>query len=247
MLVAVKSQDTPGVVAALAERAPEDLAVVCVQNGVANERAFLRRFANVHGVPVLAPTSHLEPGIVLANTRQAAAILDVGRWPTGVDATSEAVAAAFRASGFSSEARADVARWKYAKLLRNLGNAVDALCPPDDDAARLVDLARAEGDVVLAGVGIDVATDAEEATRRGDLLRMARIDGQRRLGGSTWQSLARGTPVEVDYLNGEIVLLGRLHGVPAPVNELLCRATHTAVTEGRAPHATPAAALLATI
>ena len=27
--------------------------------------------------------------------------------------------------------------------------------------------------------------------------------------------------IETDYLNGEIVLLGRLHGVPTPVNALL--------------------------
>ena len=35
---------------------------------------------------------------------------------------------------------------------------------------------------------------------------------------STWQSLQRGSGIETDYLNGEIVLLGRLHGVPTPVN-----------------------------
>jgi 2-dehydropantoate 2-reductase len=29
--------------------------------------------------------------------------------------------------------------------------------------------------------------------------------------------------VESDYLNGEIALLGRLHGVPTPVNHLLQR------------------------
>ena len=45
------------------------------------------------------------------------------------------------------------------------------------------------------------------------------IGGRRRGGGSSWQSLARGTgTIETDYLNGEIVLLGRLHGVPTPVN-----------------------------
>ena len=27
--------------------------------------------------------------------------------------------------------------------------------------------------------------------------------------------------MEVDYLNGEISLIGRLHGVPTPVNDLL--------------------------
>ncbi len=244
VLVAVKSQDTAGIVEALAGCAPEDIPVVCVQNGVANERAVLRRFARVHGVPVLAPTTHLEPGVVLAHARHAAAVLDIGRWPSGTDATSEVVSAAFRDAGFTSQPRADIPRWKYAKLLLNLGNAVDALCPPDDDANRLIQLARAEGEAVLTGAGIEFVGSAEEQARRGDLVRMAPIDGQRRLGGSTWQSLARGTPVEVDYLNGEIVLLGRLHGVPAPVNELLCQATHLAVASRQPPHGTPAARLL---
>ena len=53
---------------------------------------------------------------------------------------------AFRDAGFSSEPRPDVPRWKYAKLLLTLANAVDALCPPDDDAGRLIQLARAEGE-----------------------------------------------------------------------------------------------------
>ena len=48
------------------------------------------------------------------------------------------------------------------------------------------------------------------------------IEGARARGGSTWQSLARGTgTIETDYLNGEIALLGRLHGVPTPVNAAL--------------------------
>jgi 2-dehydropantoate 2-reductase len=193
----------------------------------------------------MAPTSHLEPGIVRSHTVGAAAIFDVGRWPAGVDDTADAVAAAFRSSGFESVARTDIARWKYAKLLMNLGNPVDALCPRDDDAARLVALARQEGEATLAAAGIDHVSAAEDRARRGDILRLARIDGQQRPGGSTWQSLARGNPVEVDYLNGEIVLLGRLHGVPAPVNELLQRATHEAVARRLAPGSIPAADLLA--
>ena len=60
------------------------------------------------------------------------------------------------------------------------------------------------------------------------------IDGRRRPGSSTWQSLARGTgTVETDYLNGEIVLQGRLHDVPTPVNAALCRLAAQAAREGR--------------
>jgi len=75
---------------------------------------------------------------------------------------------------------------------------------------------------VIAAVGIDCASAEEDAERRGDLLRMRPIEGERRGGGSSWQSLARGTgTIEADLLNGEIVLLGRLHDVPTPVNALL--------------------------
>ncbi|MGH9275276.1 MAG: ketopantoate reductase C-terminal domain-containing protein, partial [Acidimicrobiales bacterium] len=52
----------------------------------------------------------------------------------------------------------------------------------------------------------------------------------------SWQSLARGTgSIEADTLNGEIVLLGRLRGVPTPVNELLQRTAHELARVGAPP------------
>jgi 2-dehydropantoate 2-reductase len=244
VIVAVKSQDTDGVLDALAAVAPPTTPIVCLQNGVANEVSALRRFANVHGVTVMAPTWHLEPGVVQSYTPDATAMLDIGRWPHGSDATTEAVAAAFVASGFESIARRDIARWKYTKLLLNLGNPVDALCARDANAAELVRRARQEGMDVLAAAGIDHVSEEEDKARRGDVLRIVPIDERRRPGGSTFQSLARGASVEVDYLNGEIVLLGRLHGVPTPVNELLQHATHRASAEGTPPGSLAASELL---
>ena len=59
--------------------------------------------------------------------------------------------------------------------------------------------------------------------------------GRDTAGSSTWQSVQRATGnVEVDYLNGEIVLLGRLHGVATPVNELI-RGTVTDLARRRGP------------
>ena len=47
-------------------------------------------------------------------------------------------------------------------------------------------------------------------------------EGDSFVGGSTWQSLVKGAPtLETDFFHGEIVLLGRLHGVPTPTNEFL--------------------------
>jgi 2-dehydropantoate 2-reductase len=66
-----------------------------------------------------------------------------------------------------------------------------------------------------------VAPD-EDAARRGTLLTPRPVGDQRRMGGSTWQSLTRATgSVETDYLSGEIVLLGRLMRFPTPINERL--------------------------
>src|SRR5262249_6135202 len=103
---------------------------------------------------------------------------------------------------------------------------------------------RHEGQVVLDAAGIEHVSEEDDRARRGDVLRIVPIDQRRRPGGSTFQSLARGGTVEVDYLNGEIVLLGRLHDVPTPVNELLQNATHRAVADGTPPQSIPAAELL---
>ncbi|MFZ6003809.1 MAG: ketopantoate reductase family protein [Actinomycetota bacterium] len=235
VLLAVKSQDTPAALDALAE-APPDLPIACLQNGVDNERQALRRTSRVYAVPVMCPATHLEPGVVDASSSPVTGILDVGRYPHGVDSIAEAIAAAFAASTFSSVATPTVMRFKWSKLLMNLGNAIEAACGPIGRGSTLYATARSEGRAVLEAAGIDVASDEEDAARRGDLLSLRPIAGERRGGGSSWQSLARGTgTIEADSLNGEIVLLGRLHGVPTPVNELLQRTAHRLARAGSPP------------
>ena len=61
---------------------------------------------------------------------------------------------------------------------------------------------------------------------------------EERGGTSTWQSLMRGLPtVEIDYLNGEIVLLGKQHGNPTPINATIRRLVQEVANHGQAPHA----------
>jgi 2-dehydropantoate 2-reductase len=248
VLLAMKSNDTAAALDALVDTVadPSAVAVVCLQNGVANERAALRRFPNVYGVSVMCPTAHLEPGVVEAFSSPVEGILDIGRYPSGVDGTTRSLADTLSAGPFVSDPRPDVMRWKYAKLLMNLANAVEATTARDDDARRLVDLARAEGRACLAAAGMDAVPEPEERARRDGILDMKGFDRSRRPGGSSWQSLARGTgSIEVDYLNGEIVLLGRLHGVPTPVNELLQRVARRMAARRQPPASEVAADLLA--
>lgn len=222
VLLAVKSQDTVDLLDELATVADATLPIVCLQNGVNNDREALRRFANVYAVPVMCPTLHLEPGRVLAYSSPIAGVLDIGRYPSGTDDVAVEVAAALEASTFSSIARPDIMRWKWAKLISNLGNAIEAASGPVVRAGPIFELVRAEATAVLDAAGIERASSAEERDRRGDLVALHPVNGERRPGGSSWQSLARGGGrIETAYLNGEIVMLGRQHGVATPVNERL--------------------------
>lgn len=232
VLLGMKTQDTEVAIRGLDPSLP----VVCLQNGVANERIALRHFANVYPVCVMFPSTHLQPGVVQANSWPVPGILDIGRYPSGVDSVAEEIAAAFRTAGCHSEPRADIMRWKYRKLLMNLGNAVQAVCVPEDvrEIARLV---RAEGAEVLTAAGIDPVTEAEDDARRGDQLQ---VQGSRG-GGSSWQSLQRGTgSIESDYLNGEIVLLGRLNSIDARYNDHARFLANQFAWERRPPGTMPA-------
>jgi 2-dehydropantoate 2-reductase len=236
VLLCMKSQDTEPALVALEAMASPELPVVCVQNGVANERAALRIFANVYGVCVMCPAVHEEPGVVEVNVSPISGILDIGRYPHGVDTLASTLARAFGASTFTAEPRPDIMRWKYAKLLNNLGNAIDALCGPDGRGSELSQRARAEGEACLDAARIARASREEDSARRGNLLQWGGSASRSRPGSSSWQSLARGLgSIEADYLNGEIVLLGRLHEVPTPVNEVLRRLANEAARERWAP------------
>ncbi|MBS44029.1 MAG: 2-dehydropantoate 2-reductase [Nocardioides sp.] len=249
VLLCVKSQQTHTALADLAPYLHRARAVVSLQNGVANERTLLRHHPHVHGVTVMMPASHLAPGQVVLHSANRPALLDVGRYPAGTDQVDDQVAADLRAAGFESVPRADVMAWKHRKLVLNLGNAVDALCPDegaDGEAAdELVRRARAEGEEVLAAAGVPVVSQEDDLARRGQLLRPLVDRGPGHVGSSTWQSVSRGTgDAEADFLNGEVVLQARLAGREVPVNALLQAELAALVREGRPPRSVSARGLL---
>lgn len=234
VVLAVKSQHTETLLEELAAAAPPGLAVVCAQNGVSNERAALRRFAHVYAMCVILPASHESPGEVLQHSAPAAGVLDVGRYPSGTDARSDAISADLGAAGFVSTSDPAVMRLKHRKLLMNLGNALDALCA-ESFGTDLFARAQAEGLACLEAAGIEVQSAEEERERRAGGVSLREVDG-RGHASSSRQSLARGAgSIEVDHLNGEVVLLGRLHGVPTPVNAALQRLAGRAAREGMPP------------
>jgi 2-dehydropantoate 2-reductase len=236
VILTMKSQDTVPALEALAATADSSVAVVCAQNGVANERHALRHFAHVYGLCVMLPATYLEAGRVEAGWAPVTGILDAGRYPDGVDATAERLSADLAASTFLSRPEMSIMRLKYRKLLMNLANAIDAACGPHGRAGELARRARAEGVACLEAAGIAFASEEEDLARRRDLPGGWPPPGGQSRGSSSWQSLARQTgSIEADYLNGEIVLLGRLHGVATPVNEMLQRVANRMAREKLLP------------
>jgi len=248
VILATKTQHSEGLLADLAVTSPPGIAVVCAQNGVENERACLRRFANTYGMRVILAGTHLKPGVVEISTAPVWGILDIGRYPDGTDALAEQIAGDLRGSGFDARTTPRVMAHKYLKLLSNLANSIQAASGWGDEpvARALAEAARAEARACYAAAGIEVADGTDEAERRRGRGLTQPVAGASREGGSSWQSLKRATGnIEADWLNGEIVLLGRLHGVPTPVNERLQAVANRMAHEAMAPGSIPAKELAA--
>jgi 2-dehydropantoate 2-reductase len=236
VVLCVKSQDTPDVLDELTRVTSPDTAVFCAQNGVANERLMSQRFANTYGVCVMSPASYLEPGRVEVFSSPVLGVLDVGRWPKGVDETAVELANVLAESGFASIATDEIETLKWGKLLSNILNALEVLCGRDAMGDSLAERVLDEAVACLTADGVDVARAQSLAEDRSELVHYHSIGGIRRVGSSSWQSVLRGTGnVETDYLNGEIVALGQRYGVATPVNELLQRRANEMARSGQAP------------
>jgi 2-dehydropantoate 2-reductase len=230
VILAVQSQNAGDALHALAAVAPEAIHLVCAQNGVENERAALRLFANVHGMCVLMPTTHLKPAEILSYGSPRSGSLTIGRFPYGSDAVDREIAGALEASRINCEVADDVMAHKYAKLLLNVHNSLEAACGTEARTSALGDDARREATACFEAAGICYVPKPREG-RQGRVPVMD-IPGEERAGGSMWQSVARAAEaVEADYLNGEIVMLGRLYGIPTPVNEMLRALGHRMLRE----------------
>ena len=216
LVLAVKSQQSASVLAALAGTAAP---VVCAQNGISNEDEALRYFADVHGVCVNVPAVHLEPGKVEASGSPLSGVLRFGRFPYGVTELDLTLADDLAAAGFGTGTSEDVMAWKRAKLLSNVGNALEVLMLHDEQVDQVHARASAEARACFVAAGVSLTPDDEFAAALAGRYHSAPVAGRERAGGSTWQSVQRRQgSVETDFLNGEIVRLGRRYGVPTPVN-----------------------------
>lgn len=244
LVLAVKAQDVESATAFWARRSLADspetagfrLPLVTLQNGLAAEPLAIRRFARVYGASILTPARFTETGtVVAAGSRQVGAII-LGAYPEGVDKTAETIAADLIKANYLAEARADVRRWKAAKLVYNVKNVLEIFKGSAESVASFGDALSEEARKVLTAAGYDIAEASERRVSLADW-RAAPDSGIQPGQQSTWQSFVRGVPNEVDYLNGEIVQLGRLHGVDTPYNAAVQEAAARLALTGGNPGA----------
>jgi len=236
IFLCMKGQDTAAALEALRAAGVTTQAIICAQNGVNNERAALRLFPNVYGMTVMLPADYVTPGEVICYGTPKLGLVDLGRYPQGLDDNVAAIAAAMDSAGFAAFPLEHVMQSKYGKLRENLGNVVEAALGHGARSGTLMAPIQAEADRVYDAAGIERIAIGNADPRRKGLMELGAVEGATRTGGSSIQSLKRGTgTIETDYLNGEIVLLGRLHGVPTPLNAGLVAVGHELIGKGAKP------------
>ena len=236
ILLTMKGQHTAPALEELRAAGVTTQAVVCAQNGVNNERLALRLFPNVYAMTVMMPSDYVTPGEVICYGAPKLGLTDLGRYPQGLDDHVAAIATALDSAGFAAFPLEHVMRSKYGKLRENLGNVVEAALGHGSRSGPLMDAIQAEAAEVYKAAGIDWVAIGGADPRRKGLMEMGAVEGVTRTGGSSIQSLKRGTgTIETDYLNGEIALLGRLHGVPTPLNAGLVAIGQELAAKGAKP------------
>lgn len=234
VILTVKSYDTRAALTILGQTHDHETPIICLQNGVRNEGIARYRFRRVYAGLNVIGAQYLTPGEVEALGPKA---LAVGVYPRGTDALAEEFVAVAAKAGMIATVHSMPMAAKWTKLAMNCHNAVFALCNTtvpstlnDPDGGALVQLIRDEARAVLAAAGIEHEPIADVGPPG------AAPGGPVPMYGSTWMDfqLGRGKH-ETDSFNGEIVRLGRRHGVPTPANALILDLARSAVRRHRPP------------
>ncbi|QKV19690.1 2-dehydropantoate 2-reductase [Oricola thermophila] len=231
IFVCVKSAATREAGRELAKAARPDSVIVSLQNGISNAaeleealapRTVLRAMVGFNVAQIGGNRFHrgTEGEIVIGDGTQAGAVVDM-----------------LATAGIAAKTTSDIEAVQWGKLLLNLNNAVNALSglPLKRELSmrayrQVLAASMREALTVLKTAGIRPASVGKTGpaliTRVLDLpdwlfvrLAASMLKMDEEATSSMAEDLARGRMPEVDWLNGEIVALGKQVGVATPVNE----------------------------
>lgn len=224
VMLCMKSQDTEEALRTLVQTGVDtlDIPIFCAQNSITNETAAARYFERIYGVMVGFTGIYLEEGKVYNPVEGNAGYLEAGIYPTGIDDLVNQVVSDLSEASFAIQANSNIMRAKGAKLVGNLGNALRAICNGKGDEDRYMERTRKEAEQCLIAADIPFEPRTALAKRTSALRGINKLPADVRNQGSTWQSLMRRKgSTEADFLNGEIVRIGKIYGIPTPFNRVL--------------------------
>lgn len=245
VLVTVKSAATAGAAQELARVLRPDALVVSLQNGIGNAGVLRGALATQTVLAGMVPFNVVQRGEGVFH-QGTEGELDVER-----HARLERFAPAFVQAGLALQQHADLRPVQWAKLLLNLNNPINALSdlPLKTQLSqrayrRCLALAQREGLELLAAADIRPAQltrvpahwiprvlSLPDVLFRLVAAGMLAIDPLAR--SSMWEDLQAQRATEIDWINGEIVVLAQRLGRRAPVNATLVELVHAAEQGGR--------------
>ena len=227
VFVQCKAAATKSAVAGAANLIGSETVVVSFQNGLGNEELLVEVLGEerVLGGLTAQGASMEAPGVV----RNYAELPSyVGEMQGGLSDRTTRVAQVLTRHGLPTEASADIRLDIWKKLMANVGvsptsgianlpvgKVMDVPVMRDTIFAAIDEAAAVARKV---GVAIDVA-EAREV-----LLKVTGDGGTGDNKSSLCNDILNRRPTEIDFINGAIVRLGEVHGVPTPVNKTLVAA-----------------------
>jgi len=202
--------------------AARHLPLLTIQNGLITEQVAQRWFTTIYGATIGCPGGKERAGEIINFGAAARVLVWLGIVAGGSTAERTAVADLLRRSSLIRVQEVeDIAPWKAWKLGYNTVNGLEPVFSGSPAREVLRRELRAEALEVLHHAGVVAVDPYHDSSSELDLSLIAPhpVAGKQRQGNSTLQSFLRGAPLETDYLNGEVVLLGRQLGIPTPLNE----------------------------
>ena len=249
VILAVKTQDIVATMKINAS-ALANTSVLTVQNGVRAEdllTEFVPRDKIISSIVMFGAT-YLEPGKVVHNFE--------GDWILGKAFTPDggtlAPISELLANAFPTPVTDNIGGMKWLKLFLNMNNCLTALTGKSMQET-FAEIETSELSIRLwqealmvvdqAGIRLESLPDFPVDRLRGltamPIAEAGKIYSQIMTGlskeplyGSILQSIKRGRPSEIDYLNGEIVRLGEGLAVPTPLNKMMVALVHRVENTG---------------
>jgi 2-dehydropantoate 2-reductase len=195
--------------------------VISLQNGIGNEEIISEYTERVIGGMIITGFAWAGAGAVQVTVE--GGVMKLGRFPTGRDPAVTTLVRMVREAGIPVEESHDIRSDLWAKTLYNAAlNPVGALMGVA--YGRLISPSSWNiiQSIVREGFAVATAEGASFPWKTADdylsFLHNVQIPATADHRSSMLQDLERGRKTEIGFLNGAIIRLGILHGIPTPCN-----------------------------